>query len=403
MVSNVSMGNGVNYNNVEFAKNAIKYIQGQQIEKESTGKEIAKSLPTSAAFASVFTVAPAVKSLVKNRKVANGIAENLNIAAGTVKASDVELLEKISKAAIEKTEKKASKGLGKLLSRFSNKTVEEKAIKAGENAVKKATSKAAALTEKQTVKTLAKGVAGEAKGFFVFNMLFQLGEVIPAFKQGGVKEGVKQLGKSVLNAGGDAIGYAAGMKLGALAGSKIGAIAGSVGGPIGVIAGGALGMVLGGVASTLIGKGISKIFGKNYNEKQAEIQEQAQAEEIAKNPEAMNELKTIVEAKVAQDIQSGNKKAAKNANIMAQELNSLPEINSTVTNNVPFSSLTASRAINNSVRLNEANNSTNPFAQTEAQNQNQTQTTVWSPKTVGEITSGLYDQNGNIKNLQFVA
>ena len=52
---------------------------------------------------------------------------------------------------------------------------------------------------------------------------------------------------------------------------------------------------------------------------------------------------------------------------------------------------------------------TNPFAQNEAQFQPQQAQTeapqqpVWVPRTVGEMTSGLYDQNGNIKNIQYVA
>ncbi|MBR2385726.1 hypothetical protein IKA92_00335, partial [bacterium] len=133
--------------------------------------------------------------------------------------------------------------------------------------------------------------------FFAFNMLFQLGEIIPAFKDGGIKGGVKQIGKSVVKGGADAIAYAGGMKLGATIGS--------VGGPVGSAIGAVAGIVLGGVFSTVAGKVCKLFVGKDHSEKKADKEKDETAKQLAQDSASLAELKTAVEAKVMEKAESG--------------------------------------------------------------------------------------------------
>lgn len=103
-------------------------------------------------------------------------------------------------------------------------------------------------------------------------------EVIPAFRKGGIWEGIKQIGKSAVKVVADAGGWA----LGAVAGAKIGAAIGSIIPGAGTIAGLAVGSIIGtvcglvgSIAGSLIGNKTAKaIVGKSFSEKQAETQQQ---------------------------------------------------------------------------------------------------------------------------------
>ncbi len=359
------MSTQINYtNNLAFAQKAIRYVNGQDLKEKSAGQTIKESLPSSVGTAALFELAPDARRALKFKELLKdgALTKNEYKAAitGTVKDSDTikkigDYFEKkalndgaqtaakkstsFTKKIFKNFGKKSAEGVAKEAVKESaqaaaanagKEAVESAVTKAGEKAVKSATSKAA-------TKVVTKGLLGEIKGFFLFNMATQLLEIIPAFKRGGFTEGVKQIGKSILNSAGDAIGYTAGMKLGAAAGTAIG-------GPIGTIVGGIAGMVLGGIASTIVGKGISKIFGKNFNEKEAEAQTEAQSQEMAADQATMQELSEAVAQKIAEDQADG--KVSKDTEEMIAELDNFKK------SNVSFGNLT-----NNQVNS-QANNQT---------------------------------------------
>jgi len=108
-------------------------------------------------------------------------------------------------------------------------------------------------------------------------------QVIPAFTQGGFGEGVKQLGKSAVKVAASSVGFVGGQAIGAAIGTAICPIP---------IVGTLVGFLAGSFVSS-IAEGISKkIVGKSYSEKAADEQKQAMAQEIAKDPNSMQQLKS---------------------------------------------------------------------------------------------------------------
>ncbi len=350
----VTQVTGVNSANVAFARNALRYIQGQDIKEKSLFQEIKSSLPSSALFATGFAVVPAASNAIKYGKYAKGAQQKLEIAAGTLK--DQALINTIKKGAEENA---AKKGVG-LIGKIFKKDAETAVADAGKKAVESVSSKA--------VETGFKGIGKSIKSFALFNLLFQLPEVLSAFSNGGVKEGIKQVGKSAINATGDAVGFAVGSKLGAMAGSSLGikigtALGTGVAGPIGTIVGGALGMVLGGVCSTLIGKLTKSIVGKNYSEKKQEQVEEEQAQTIAQDNASMSELQTFVTQKIQEDSADGN--ISEDTKEMIKELNNI-EQNTQLSfsgNNTPNMNTTGdyTTQINQSVRNNMLNQQSQGF------------------------------------------
>lgn len=97
--------------------------------------------------------------------------------------------------------------------------------------------------------------------------------VIPAFKQGGFKSGMKQIGKSSVKVGASIGGFAAGAKGGAALGGAIGSF---ICPGIGTAIGTAIGSFIGGmVGSSVSSKVAQKIVGKDETEKIAEANTQA--------------------------------------------------------------------------------------------------------------------------------
>ena len=271
----IGVSNSINQNNLTFSKNAVKYLQDGKLTEDSLGKQVKDSALGSLPFAGLFGVGlPALgaRKLVKNNPgmkfgdaFEQKIKESSGIASGTPKQPG-----KIAKFL----------RLDKLGKWFKNTW----------------------LGKTKIVKGLSKLNIGS---FFAFNMLFSLTEVVPAFKDGGVVGGVKQIGKSVAGAAVDAVAYAGGMKLGAMAGAKVGAMIGTAGGPVGAAIGAVAGIVLGGVASTVGAKLCKGIFGKNHSELKADEEKNQVAEQIASDDAALAEVKTAVEATVMEKAQSG--------------------------------------------------------------------------------------------------
>lgn len=126
-------------------------------------------------------------------------------------------------------------------------------------------------------------------------------EVIPAFKNGGAKSGIKQTGKSAVKVGASVGGWVAG----AAAGAKIGAVIGSVFPGAGTVIGGVLGFAGGLLGSALFSGVAKKITGKSENEKLQEQQLEQQAALIASDTQAVNELNSAVASQIQSDIQNG--------------------------------------------------------------------------------------------------
>lgn len=423
MISNVSMNNAANYNSVEFAKKAMKYTEGQKIKEDTLGDELVSGVKGTTVFTTLMTL-PKAKRIawaIKHHgeygdefgKGVDKAYDQYKIIKGAKKAGvtvEEYVQNQAAQAAAQAAEATAqvAENAGKtgLLSKITAPVKNALSLAGEKTGLKKAGTFLAQKFPKVSKFFKGSGVGG----FFLFNMAISGAmEVIPAFKQGGAKEGFKQLGRSIVRSSGDAVGFAAGMKLGSMLGTAICPGAGTV---IGGLLGSALGMIIGGALSTIGSKAVDKTLGEDFSKQQAKRDEQAQAEQIANNPEEMNKLKEAVEQKIAEAKQSGKKKAIKEANEMEKLLKSLPEIpNTTNGTKIAFSAAAAEHAINNSLRLNMANQpqmssaGIKTFAQTQPQIAQNTvqQPTVWVPRTVAEITSGLYDSNGNIKTPTFGA
>lgn len=149
------------------------------------------------------------------------------------------------------------------------------------------------------------------KGGAVFDLAIEgimqlFTEIIPAFQNGGLSSGVKQIGKSGLqvagSVGGWALGSAAGTKAGIAIGTMIcpgigtaaGAIIGAIGGTIGGL-----------IGSSLLAGAAKKITGKSENEIIQEEQMQEQAQMYANDPAALAQLEQAVAQEIQIDMQDG--------------------------------------------------------------------------------------------------
>ena len=130
-------------------------------------------------------------------------------------------------------------------------------------------------------------------------------EVIPAFKQGGLIAGVKQIGKSAVKVAASMSGYMLGEAVGAqLLGAAIGAAFGPIGAWVGRFVGGVVGGTLVSLPSIKLAKAIT---GKTEREKiqQKEIQEEAK--QIQRSPEALKQLAARNLQLAQQELMSGSK------------------------------------------------------------------------------------------------
>lgn len=145
------------------------------------------------------------------------------------------------------------------------------------------------------------------KGGMIFDLAIEsvtqvFTEIIPAFKNGGVDSGLKQIGKSGVQVAASVGGWAAGAKAGAAAGAAIGSIFPGAGTAIG----GAIGGIVGGLLGSSLFSGIAKkITGKSENEKIQEEQAQEQAQLIANDSSSMQQLESAVIQEIQLDMQDG--------------------------------------------------------------------------------------------------
>lgn len=142
-------------------------------------------------------------------------------------------------------------------------------------------------------------------------------EVIPAFQQGGVDSGLKQLGQTAIKTAGSGLGWAGGTA----AASALGAAIGSIFPGVGTIIGGAVGTFIGGVVGSIIGGGIGKkIAGESEIEKLQNEQFETAAAQVTQDNAAMSELNTLVSQQVQTEIANGTADA--DTELMAQYVNS---------------------------------------------------------------------------------
>ncbi len=135
-----------------------------------------------------------------------------------------------------------------------------------------------------------------------------LTEVIPTFKELGKEKGMKQAGKSALKVVGDTVGYVAGHAVGkyagAIIGAKVGTALGSVVPGIGNVVGAAVGFVGGLLGSFIAGKITKAITGPSEREKAKAEQTKNAVEEIAKDDEAIEQLKQAAIEKIQMEYET---------------------------------------------------------------------------------------------------
>lgn len=257
------MTQAISNTNVTFAGQALKYMQDGTLKEKSLFQEVKSSAVGSLPFALAFSTVPTLwgaRKIVK--KEGKTFKEALKIKTDAKLASEsVREYGKVAK--FFKLDK---------LANWYSKT--------------------------KFAGTKVGGLFKGASSMFLFTGLFELMEVIPAFKNGGIGAGLKQTAKSAGNVVVDGLMYTAGLKLGTAAGAAIG-------GPVGALIGGAAGMVLGGTLNTL-GRGLlDKVLGKNYSVKKQEQDMQAQAQAIAQDSAALAQVKDAVQAQIVAKAQSG--------------------------------------------------------------------------------------------------
>ena len=185
------------------------------------------------------------------------------------------------------------------------------------------------------------------KGGMLFDLAIEgtmqiFGEIIPAFKNGGVDSGVKQIGKSGVQVAASVGGWAAGAKAGAAAGAAIGSIFPGAGTAIG----GAIGGIVGGLLGSSLFTGIAKkITGKSEKEIIQEEQAQEQAQLIANDSASVQELQNAVMQEIQLDMQDGE--LSEDGQKMLEYINSgvLNTTASTTNSTTSFGSLTTGNLI----------------------------------------------------------
>lgn len=160
-----------------------------------------------------------------------------------------------------------------------------------------------------------------------------LSEVIPAFQNKGFASGMKQIGKSAVKVAADTGGWCVGASVGAAIGSFLIPIPG-VGTFIGSMLGGAIG-------SWATGKVAKAITGKTEMEKFKDEQMDQQAQELAQNPQALQEIASQIaqQAQLEQEqtgkVSENTQKALKDAEAV---LSQQPQVEPQVSSTNPFAS-----------------------------------------------------------------
>ncbi len=192
----------------------------------------------------------------------------------------------------QKLSQVAEGGAGKLkkqILEFLEKHIKGKASKAEAKAVEMASRAETARIAINTTQTVGKtaGKLGKVRNLLsssgagimlVFSGISEcISEVIPTFKELGVKKGFKQIGKSAVKVLGDTIGFIGGEQVGVALGTAIGtAIFPGIGSAVGA----ACGFIGGFLGSWAMGKVTKAITGKT----EREIAKEQQTQEVQNNP-----------------------------------------------------------------------------------------------------------------------
>lgn len=211
--------------------------------------------------------------------------EYTNIAGKAIKekgalAKDLykEAIDGLKNIGVDVTTEEGKKLIGKEMIEIAAKKGVDITKSVGKEALEKAGKEVVEEGGKKILKevgenTVKQGAASLFKGFAkkipligtVITAAFEVPNIINAFKEGGVGEGVKQIGRSAVSVAGDL----GGMALGATIGSAIFP-------PIGTIVGGIIGSLVAGQATDVVN---NTVFGKPVAEQKAELAEQQQEQQ----------------------------------------------------------------------------------------------------------------------------
>ncbi len=240
----------------------------------------------------------------------------LNYFSTVKKTQDAYMAERSSVKALNKAEKilkKIDKNPGKAISEKKlaklDKFMEKAKLGAGESqnillSIGKNTGKSAGKLSipgkfRKMLKSSGAGFMLVASGISEF-----FSEIYPTFKELGMKKGFKQIGKSAIKVAGDTFGFIAGQSVCTAIGTAIGtAICPGIGTAIGSLCGFAGGML----GSFLMGKVTKSITGPTEREIAKKAQNEIQADEILKNEEELNKLKSEVLNKIQADMADDGK------------------------------------------------------------------------------------------------
>lgn len=393
----VSVSNNMSYGGIKIEpkvkkgdiKTLVKYVNGESLNTKPD--TFAGTMKNGVSSAAVFEGVPLALLMKRNKKIGGKFYSDemraLQAEVNAAKKSGLknymkkigELQEKYGQLKTEvKTQYRAEHGITAKIKKLFSKTFPKTAEKAGIQSVKTASETVANATKevtKEVAEEAAKGtgkaggkiagkIAGKLNGKFggtfigkaagkLKNGLKTSGagimlaidggiefcsEVVPTFKELGVKKGMKQLGKSTVKVAANTAGYIAGAKLGSAIGTAICP-------GIGTAVGAAVGFVGGMLGSFVAGKITKSVVGKNEREIANEKNQKATVNQISKDNDKIKELQLAALQRIQEE-------AAMNGGQLSED------------------SLAVLKAIENIgeiVPLTEADLAANPFAQVEAE------------------------------------
>lgn len=337
-------------NSVSAIADGLKYINGADVTEEETSivsdvkssvfnpitvlfgaMEVNSSLKTAYNAKNIKEVLSSIKSGAEATTscTSTSITEQLSSAiSNAVAKADAKTAEKAAKAAASTAETAVAEGTSSGI--FS--TVKSGLSKAG-SLLKSAGSKVSSVISKiPGASKISEGVSwlkntkfGKvmkgtgASGIMIFEGIIGLvTEVIPAFVQGGVDSGLKQLAQTGVKTVASGLGWAGGTVAATAIGSAIGSL---ILPGLGTTIGGAIGTFIGGIIGSSVASGIAdKIIGETELEKLEDEQYEEAAASVAQDSTAMSELNTLVSEQVQTEIANGT--ADEDTEKMAEYLNS---------------------------------------------------------------------------------
>lgn len=376
-------------NNVSAVSDALKYINGMDVEEQQSsitedlkssifspvnlifgGLEVSSSLKDVYGKESLKEALSAIKNgeeaIAGKSLVSTSFSEQLKQAYSNV---ETKVADKAVKAATKETGKTGlfswiSKGKDFIKQGISSAAsaigksapgtaIKEVLKKVGSKSIGSNTIGGIFKTISSKTGTLLKGT-GAVGMMAIEGVLGFVTEVIPAFSQGGVTSGIKQIGKTAIKTVGTGLGWAGGSTVGAAIGATIGSIFPGVG----TVVGGAIGKFVGGIAGSIIGGGIGKkIAGKSEVEKLQDKQFEEAAAQVAQDSSAMSELNQLVSAQVQSEIANGT--ADNDTEKMAAYLNDGAFVTSSYSTNVSNYSSTGQNNLTASGNTASATSATN--------------------------------------------